>query len=77
MEFQFYEMEEPGTSATIVTEGNMEETLFPPVASGSERDHDSVPMEQIHDQSQPRRSIRERIPRRRFEIEGGSFHDCS
>ena len=77
-EFQFYEMEEPGTSTTNVAEGDMEETHSPPVASGSERNHDSVPvketsMEQIHDQSQPRRSVRDRIPRRRYEIEGEAF----
>jgi hypothetical protein len=30
-------------------------------------------MEQDHEQSQPRRSIREPIPRRRFEIEGKAF----
>jgi hypothetical protein len=30
-------------------------------------------MEQDHEQSQPRRSIHEPIPRRRFEIEGEAF----
>ena len=34
-------------------------------------------MEQDHKQSQPQRSIRKPIIRRRFEIEGGSVHDCS
>ena len=41
--------------------------------SGSDNLLDHVPMEQDHEQSQPRRSNRERIPHRRFEIEGEAF----
>ena len=42
-------------------------------ASGSDNLLDHVPMEQDHEQSQPRCSNRERIPHRRFEIEGEAF----
>ena len=41
--------------------------------SGSDNLLDHVPMEQDHEQSQPQRSNREKIPRRRFEIEGKAF----
>ena len=68
--FKFYENLENG-DATIV-EG-LEDTLNPPEESGSDIVPDPTPMEQDHEQSQPRRSIRERIPRRRFEIEGEAF----
>ena len=41
--------------------------------SGSDNLLDHIPMEQDHEQSQPRRSNHERIPRRLFEIEGEAF----
>ena len=41
--------------------------------SGSDNLLDHVPMEQDHEQSQPQRSNRERIPCRHFEIEGEGF----
>jgi len=52
---------------------DLDETFNPPRNSGS--DILSIPslMEQDYEQSQPRRSIREPIPRRRFEIEGEAF----
>ena len=42
-------------------------------SSGSDNLIDFVPMEQDHEKSQPRRSNCERIPCRRFEIEGETF----
>ena len=68
--FQFYENLENGDPTTV--EG-LENTLNPPEESGSDIVPDPTPMEQDHEQSQPRRSIRERIPCRRFEIEGEAF----
>jgi hypothetical protein len=52
---------------------DLDETFNPPRNSGS--DILSIPtlMEQDYEQSQPRKSIREPIPRRRFEIEGETF----
>ena len=69
-DFQFYENLENGDPTTV--EG-LEDTLNPPGESGSDIVPDPTPMEQDHEQSQPRRSIRERIPRRRFEIVGEAF----
>ena len=69
-DFQFYENLENGDPTTV--EG-LEETLNPHEESGSDIVPDPTPMEQDHEQSQPRRSIRERIPRRQFEIEGEAF----
>ena len=70
-----YEMEGPevGEGVRII-----DSTFTGPdnIESGSENLLDHVPMEQDHEQSQPRRSNHNRIPRCRFEIEGGSFHDC-
>ena len=60
-DFQFYENLENGDPTTV--EG-LEDTLNPPEESGSDIVPDPTPMEQDHEQSQPRRSIRERIPRR-------------
>ena len=72
-DFQLYEMEnlDYGTTSHLIEDLN--ETSNPPSNSGS--DILSIPtlMEQDHEQSQPRRSIREPIPRRRFEIEGEMF----
>ena len=53
------------------------ESLTPLEASGSGSENllDHVPMEQEPEQSQPQCSNHNRIPRCRFEIEGGSFHD--
>ena len=69
-DFQLYENLENGDPTTV--EG-LEDTLNPPEESGSDIMPDPTPMEQDHEQSQPRRSIRECIPRRRFEIEGETF----
>ena len=41
--------------------------------SGSEKLLDFDPMEQYPKQSQPRRNNREKVPHRRFEIEGEAF----
>ena len=45
----------------------------PSEVSGSEKLSDFDPMEQDHEQSQPLRSNREKVPYRRFEIEGEAF----
>ena len=45
----------------------------PPKVSGSEKLSDFDPMEQNHEQSQPRRSNCEKVPRRQFEIEREAF----
>ena len=45
----------------------------PPKVSGSENLLDFAPMEQGHEQSQPRRNNHEKVPHRRFKIEGESF----
>ena len=45
----------------------------PPEVSGSEKLSDFDPMEQDHEQSQPRRSNREKVCHHRFEIEGEAF----
>ena len=58
--------------STLIGPDNIE-SLTPLEASGSDNLLDHVPMEQYHEQSQPRRSNHERIPRRRFEIEGEAF----
>ena len=52
---------------------DLNETSNPPSNSGS--DILSIPtlMEQNHEQSQPHRSIRKPIPRRRFEIKRETF----
>ena len=75
----FYEMEDPGVGEdvrmidSILTRPNNIESQTPLGASGSDDLIDYVPMEQDHEQSQPRRSNRERIPHRFFEIEGEAF----
>ena len=48
-------------------------SLTPLEASGSDNLLDHAPMEQDHEQSQPRRSNHERIPHPCFEIEGETF----
>ena len=72
--FQFYENLENGDPTTV--EG-LEDTLNPPEESGSDIVPDSTPMEQDHEKSQPRRSIRERIvtppTRHRVSSEGSLF----
>jgi hypothetical protein len=72
-DFQLYEMENLDYDATRHSIKDVDETFNPPKNSGS--DILSIPtlMEQDHEQSQPRRSIRELIPRRRFETEGEAF----
>ena len=59
--------------ATSYSGKDLEETLNPPGNSGSDILFIPALMEKDHEQSQPRRSIREPIPRRRFEIEGETF----
>ena len=75
----FYEVEDPEVSegvriinSTLTGPDNME-SLTPLEASGSNNLLDHVLMEQDHEQSQPRNSNCERIPCRRFEIEGEAF----
>ena len=75
----FYEMEDPKVSEGVriidstLTKPNNIVSLTPLEVSGSDNLLDHVPMERDHEQSQPRCSNRERIPRRRFEIEGEAF----
>ena len=52
---------------------DLDETFDPHRNSGSDILSILTLMEQDHEQSQPRRSIREPIPCRRFEIEGEAF----
>ena len=66
---------EYGTPSHSVKE--LEKNFNPYGNSGSDFVLDPTLMEQDHEQSQPRQSTRELIPRCRFEIEGGSIHDCS
>ena len=58
---------------STLTGPNNIESLTPLEASGSHNLLDHVPMEQDHEQSQPRHSNHERIPRHHFKIEGGAF----
>ena len=76
---KFYEMEDlevvEGVRiiySTLTGPDNIE-SLTPLEASGSNNLLDHVPIEQDHEQSQPRSSNRERIPRRHFKIEGEYF----
>jgi hypothetical protein len=66
-------MENLDYGATNHSVEGLDETFNPSKNSGS--DILSIPtlMEQDHEQSQPRRSIREPIPRRQFDIEGEAF----
>ena len=68
------EDQEYGTPSHSIEE--LEEALNPLGNGRSAFVPDSTLIEQDHEQSQPRQSTREQIPRRRFEIEGGSIHDC-
>ena len=75
----FYEMEDLEVcegvriiDSTLIAPDNIE-SLTPLEPSGSDNFLNYVPMEQDHEQSQPQRSNRERIPRHRFEIEGEVF----
>ena len=72
-DFQFYEMEDPDNGAPSHSVEGLEETFNLPENSGSDLVPDPTPVEQDHEKSQPRQSTRERIPRRRFEIEGEVF----
>ena len=73
----FYEMEDPEVGEVVriiystLTGPDNIESLTPLEASGSDNLLVHVPMEQVHEQSQHRRSNRERIPYRCFEIGGG------
>lgn len=60
-----------GTTSHLVEDLN--ETSNPPSNSGSDILSITNLTEQDHEQSQPRKSIREPIPHRRFEIEGETF----
>jgi hypothetical protein len=72
-DFQLYEMKNLDYGETSHSVEDLDETFNPLRNTGS--DILSIPslMEQDHEQSLPRRSIREPIPRRRFEIEGEAF----
>ena len=72
-DFQFYEMEDPDNGAPSYSVKGLEETLNLLENSGSDFVPDPTLVEQDHEKSQPRQSTRERIPRRRFEIEGEAF----
>jgi hypothetical protein len=72
-DFQLYEMENLDYVATSHSAEDLDETFNPPRNSGSDILSISTLMEQDHEQSQPRRSIHELIPRHRFEIEGEAF----
>ena len=66
-------MEDPDNGAPSYSVEGLEVTLNPPKNSGSDFVPDLTLVEQDHEKSQPRQSIRERIPRRRFEIDGEAF----
>ena len=75
----FYEMEDHEVSegiriidSTLTGPDNIV-SLTPLEVSGSDNFLDHVPMEQDHEQSQPRSRNHERIPCRRFEIKGEAF----
>jgi len=72
-DFQLYEMENLDYGETSHSVEDLNENFNPPRNTRS--DILSIPslMEQDHEQSQHRKSIREPIPRRRFEIEGEAF----
>jgi hypothetical protein len=71
--FQLYEMENLDYDAIRHLVEDLDETFNPPGHSGSDILSISTLMEQDHEQSQPRRSIHEPIPHRRFKIEGEVF----
>ena len=78
-DFQLYETEDPKASGGIrqIDLAPIEQDSMgyraPLDGSGSEKLSGFDPMEQDHEQSQPRRNNREKIPRRQFEIEGEAF----
>ena len=79
MDTHFYEMEDPEVGEGVqfifltLTGSNNIESLTPLEVSESDNFLDHVPMEQDHEQSQPRCSNSERIPHHRFEIKGEAF----
>jgi hypothetical protein len=72
-DFQLCEMENLDYNTTSHSIEDLEETLNPLGNSGSDILFISTFMEQDHEQSRPRKSICEPIPRRQFEIEGEAF----
>ena len=72
-DFQIYEMEDPDNGTPSYSVEGLEVTFNPSENSGSNFVPDPTLMEQDHEKSQPHQSTRERIPRRRFEIEGETF----
>ena len=78
-DFQLYETEDPKESGGIrqIDLAPIEQDSMgycaPLDGSGSEKLSDFDPMEQDHEQSQPRRNNREKIPHRQFEIKGEAF----
>ena len=72
-DFQFYEMEDLDYGAPNHLVEGLEETLNHSMNSESDYVTNPTLMEQDNEKSQPRQSTRERIPRRRFEIEGEAF----
>ena len=75
----FYEMEDPEVNEGVrIIDSKLAGldnivNLTSLEMSGSDNFPDHVPMEQDHEQYQPRSSNCERIPRRRFEIEREAF----
>jgi len=72
-DFRLYEMKNLDYGATSYSGKDLEETFNPIGNSGSDILFIPIPMEKDHEQSQPRRSIRKPIHRRRFKIEGEAF----
>ena len=72
-DFQFYEMKDLDNDTQSYSIEGLEETLNLSKNNGSDCVFDLTPMEQDHERSQSRQSTYERIPRRRFKIEGEVF----
>ena len=68
-DFQLYEMKNLDYSAISHLAEDLDETFNSPKNSGS----DILSIPTLNEQSQPRRSIRESIPRHRFDIEEEAF----
>ena len=78
-DFRLYEMEYPKASRSIrhIDSASTKQDGMgyhsPPKLRRSEKLSYFDPREQDHEQSQPRRSIREKVPHHRFEIERNAF----
>ena len=71
--FQFYEIKDPDNGAPSHSIEGLKQTFNLLKNSGSDFVPDPTPIKQDHEKSQRHQSTRERIPYRRFEIEGESF----